>query len=404
MKKLLYQNIRQLFYLSFFLIAIQFTSCKKDQAPVITGVRYYVESPGDSIVNNLSKMGKYIVIEGSNLSNLVMVTFDGIPASVNQSLVSDKYAVVSMPEIPFNKVSKEKKNVIQYTTTEGTTLYTINIEVPPSIVGLSTEMPVPGDTVTITGTGLYGITELNFAGVKIEKLSVDDYGKSISFVCPVLPAEGGSVTISTDRGSFTTPYKIGDISTGLICDFDTKNPVGWGGGGAIVTDNNVSFPKHWGKYGLMKHDAIAPWDWQAWNSGRIIILDGLQWLPTENLDDKLESWAVKFEINVPEPWNGFYLYVSAEHDNYKAIFAPWLKADNSTVDVKTKGWITVTVPFSAFTNSWELGKGTAPTSIKQLLGDTGKSSFAIQTMNVGSKTSKTGFLAAIDNIRIVKIK
>src|SRR5687768_18371452 len=55
------------------------------------------------------------------------------------------------------------------------------------------------------------------------------------------------------------------------------------------------FPGNKGKYALLQNDALNPWDWGAWNSKRIIILDPVTWLPAANVSDPLNSWAVKLD-------------------------------------------------------------------------------------------------------------
>jgi hypothetical protein len=116
----------------------------------------------------------------------------------------------------------------------------------------------------------------------------------------------------------------------------------------------------------------------------------------------LDQYAVKFEINVPAAWTGTSIYVIKDYNfNYLARYEPWQGANGTVVSFTTKGWHTVTIPLSLFrTND---GKGTAAGSLSELLGN-GNGAINIQTKNFSAAPSASGLEAAIDNIRVVKIK
>jgi hypothetical protein len=135
---------------------------------------------------------------------------------------------------------------------------------------------------------------------------------------------------------------------------------------------------------------------------------GNHWVPVANVTDPPSSWALQFDISVAQPWKGGTLYIRTEFagDTYVARYEPW-KIPNSNVTKAfiTKGWQTVIIPLTNFRSKVdEVGDGVSITQISQLLGPTGANSYNMTLKNFGSSSVATGFYAAIDNIRCVKIK
>jgi hypothetical protein len=404
MKKIIYSKfIYRILFSCLAAILILMPACKKDtNAPVITDVRNYAPTPGDSLLQKMIP-GQWVVISGHNLKDAVQIFFDGIPASFNTALFSDTYAVVELPSvIPFPSVSADKLNTIEYVTSGGKTTFTFNIVAPaPTITGVSNENANEGDYVYIFGTNLFFINNISFAGTPIVSYTLSNDGTSVGFVLPAL-TKSGKVVIDAQSGSDSTMYNVNDVATGALCNFDDVSPIGWGGSAATIGSSNTDFPGNRGKYAILQNGIVNPWDWNAWGGGRIIYLDPVQWVPVENINDPLDNWAVKFEINVPKPWNGNTLFVSSEHNDYRFRYEPWMNTDGKTSSFTTNGWRTITVPLSVFRKDW--GRKELTTSIADLIGVTGNNNFCIQTMNIGDGPSVTGLNAAVDNIRVVKIK
>jgi len=113
---------------------------------------------------------------------------------------------------------------------------------------------------------------------------------------------------------------------------------------------------------------------------------------------------VKFELSVPKatPWTAGSIFVAVNYSfTYIARYRPWINSAGKTTPFATTGWTTVTIPLSGFlTNN---GTGTQVASIKDLVGASGNTGMNIWFMNDGL-TTVTAFTAAIDNIRVVKIK
>jgi len=386
---------------------MQLTSCKKEtkSTPVITGVRNYAPAPGDSVVKSLIP-GQWVVLTGQNLKNATQITFDGVPATYNSALFSDTYAVVQVPSvIPFPSVPADKLNTIQYVTPEGTTTFAFNVvSPPPTLTAISNENANKGDVVTISGTNLFLIKSLTFAGTSITNYISRNDGTALTFVLPEL-TQAGIVKITTQSGSVTTLYNVNDVESGMLCNFDDINTLSWGP--SNVTNSSTLFPGGRGNYAQLTATNVGANDNSWWNGGRGINLNAVQWVPTTAMNDTVSHYALKFEINVPDAWNVGTLFVAVNYGwTYIARYSPWLNANGTTTAYISGGWRTVIIPFSEFrtpSSSGVNGKGVSLTSFSDLLGSSGNTGLNIWMINDGT-TPIASYNLAIDNIRVVKIK
>jgi hypothetical protein len=403
-KEIFNHHYRSLLFLAFAAaFAWMQAGCKKEQtegAPVITSVRNYAAAPADTLVNNITT-GQRVVLIGHNLKNAVQISFNGIPASINSVMFSDTSATVLVPAvIPFPSVSAEDLNTIRYVTPQGATTFTFGIVAPPpTITAISNENANEGDSVYIYGLNLFFIEELTFAGTPVTKYTAAGDGTSIGFVLPAL-AQSGPVVVTTKSGTVSTPFNVNDATTGVLCDFDKINTFSWGTG----TDNSsVNFPGNRGNYAVLSNGILPPGDGAWWNWERSINTNDVQWVPADSLSLPLDEYALKFEISVPVEWTGTSIYIIKGYTfDYMARYEPWQGTNGTVSPFTTKGWRTVTIPLSMFRSND--GKGSAAASLTALLGTTGKGAVNIHTKNFSASPSASGLKAAIDNIRVVKIK
>lgn len=177
MKKIIYNRIC---FLLFCCIAavLGLSACEeKDDTsapPVITEIRNYAASPGDSLVNTL-KAGQWVVVLGKNLGEISQVSFGSRPANINPTLITNQSIVVQVPSIPFDSVAREKVNVVTVVNSAGSTSFTINITGPPIISHVRnyatapkdtvTSVIVPGQTINIVGYNIKNALRIAFQGV-----------------------------------------------------------------------------------------------------------------------------------------------------------------------------------------------------------------------------------------------
>ena len=401
MKKLLYKANN---YLLLVLLATIFFSqqgCKKDEsssaAPVITGVRNYVASPGDSLLTSVGT-GKWVVISGRNLKGALQIYFDGVKGTFTESVFSDTSAIVLMPAvIAFPLVPESELNTIRYVTTHGETTFSFPIVAPaPTISGISNESANSGDSVKINGFNFFFIKSVKYAGVDVTDYKAATDGTSISLMVPSgLSTSGGEVSVTTNSGSVTTVYKVHDYETGVLNNYDGVNNFSWG---AATSNSSVDFPGNNGTYGVLQASNLAAPNTNWWE--RSFNLNSAQWIPADKLQDTLGNYAIKFEIFVKKPWvNGSIQIVKDYNFTYSALYRPWKNSDGLSSPFTTKGWQTVTIPLSDFVTD----KGVPVSSMTDLVGSTGAGGTMIAFINDGSSVV-ADFEAAFDNVRVVKIK
>jgi hypothetical protein len=400
MKKILHSYKLSLFVLTMMVAILQ--ACEKDEmnGPVITSVTNYAASPNDSAIQSLLP-GQWVVLNGHNLQDAVQILFNGVPANFNSGLFADNHAVVQVPAvIPFPTVSQDKLNTIQYFTPHGSTTIQFNIVAPaPTIQAISNENANTGDSVYIYGTNLFLLTKVNVAGIPITEYVSSPNGTSVGFVLPEL-TEGGPVVVANKSGKDSTVYHINDQVKGVLCNFDNVSTFSWG---TNIDNSDTDFPSNRGAYAVLYSPVLSAGDGSWWNSQRSINTNAVQWIPVSQLNDSIENYAFKFEINVPDDWQGTSILVLKDYTwTYVALCEPWKDANGNTFPYKTKGWRTITIPLTEFrTNN---GKGTSVKTLTDLLGASANGVLNVFTVNNGSKPTDTGLRAAVDNLRVVKFK
>ncbi len=407
MKKLFY-NVNN--YLLLVLLAsavLTQSSCKKDASvsseptPVIKAVRSYVASPGDSLLSTVGT-GKWVVISGQNLKGALSIYFDGVKGSFNDVWFSDTSAIVLIPSIiAFPSVPTDKLNTIRYVSTHGETTFSFSIVAPPpTITSVSNEDANPGDSVKIYGFNLFFVKNLTYAGTPITSYTSANDGTSLGIVVPAGLTTSGNVSVTTKSGTATSLFVVNDFVTGVLNNYDAVNNFSWG---SPTSTSSATYPGNNGKYGIIGATNLNAYDYGWYNWPRGVNLNGAQWVPVANLSTgTLDSYAVKFEISVTKPWTNGSLYILKDYSwTYLAAYHPWKNADGSTTPFTTNGWQTVTIPLSEFrTNN---GSGLPAASLTTLLGGSGKGSLNVWFINDGA-SKVTTFEAAVDNMRVVKIK
>lgn len=110
-------------------------------APVISEVRNYAASPNDTIVNVI-KPGQQINLIGYNLKDATAITFQGVNADLSNVIYTDTSAIVQLPD-DFSGSNLVLKDKISFTTSIGSTTFSIKIKVPV-VVGPLTQLLTGG--------------------------------------------------------------------------------------------------------------------------------------------------------------------------------------------------------------------------------------------------------------------
>jgi hypothetical protein len=199
MKKLIY-NINNYIWLALLTaLVIAQSGCKKNETygtgtPVITRVRNYVPSPGDSVLTSVGT-AKWVVVSGRNLKGALQIYFDGVKASFNDAWFSDTSAIVLIPAIiAFPIVPTQQLNTINYVTTHGETTFSFQIVAPaPTIASISNENANPGDSVKINGFNFFFIKSVTYAGIPVTNYTGSNDGTTISLAVPANVTNTGGI-------------------------------------------------------------------------------------------------------------------------------------------------------------------------------------------------------------------
>jgi len=365
-------------------------------APTINAISDVFAAPGDSVY-----------LYGANLIFVQQVTYGGTPITKFKSSLNGDSLGFLMPATTSNKL-------ITVTTKSGTVIDTINAK--PIIYGISNCNANVGDSVYVYGAYLKTVQSISFGGATITDFTEGPRGIYVKFLAPASNSyASGPVTIVTSYGTVSTVYKVNTqngVTEGLLANFEWGDNFGyaWWGDEKLAFGPVADFNGSMGTNNTMHIYFDSP----ALAGGASLYAPlgnsntGNHWVPVANITDPPSSWALQFEISVAHPWNGGTLYIRTDFagDSYVARYEPWkVPGSNKTKAFITKGWQTVTIPLSAFKSKVnELGDGESITQISQLLGPTGANSYNMTLKNFGASTTATGFYAAIDNIRCVKIK
>ena len=416
---------------------IPFLSVPKDKLHIITVVSkggatdYEIKVTGAPIIVDVRNTDGEIIdrvfpeqqinIVGINLENASSIKFQGIAADLSTVVYTDSSAIVQVPA-DLSGGDASLANMISYTTAIGSGTFSIKIIGPPIIVRVSNEVPNEGDQVYLYGNNLSFIESLTFAGVEISSFEESEDGSSVKFVAPAL-TQGGPVIVTTGAGTFTSAYNVNDINSGILSNYQWDADGGvfrwdwWGGASLGVEDASLNegwitaYPEFKGnhtKFLAMSLPVQPSGGGADWNTA--IRMTGSQarpWFPSNaNLDDPAGAWALKFEINIPQNWDGGTLVIKTNNTDYIARYEPWQISDSKTAPYKTNGWQTVTIPLTSFRkNDGKLGdgKGAPITTVKDLFNaGTTTSNLLVYIHNYSASDTKTGFTAAFDNFRVVK--
>ena len=369
--------------------------------PTLSGISDVFAAPGDSVY-----------LYGTNLVLVQQLSYGGTKIPKFNSTANGTALGFLMPATTSDKF-------IVVTTKSGIARDTINAK--PIIAAISNENPSPGDSVYIYGTYLKNIQKLTFAGTPVTSYSSSKNGSYVGFVLPTL-TQSGPVSVTTEFGTGTTVYNVHDLVHGIIANMenDKWGMIGWDGGtqstgnpanGQSWLPYNPDFPGNTSNFAVLKTNVLEPGEGygDGWPPDYQLAFDKELWIPQANLGDSIQNYALKFEISIPKAWNGGALNIKVNGKNpFIYRWEPWQRSGTTTtVAYTTKGWMTLTVPFTEFRKTdLDLGdgKGVAMTQFSDILDSTGNSTCFIWLHNYGGFATATGFYGAVDNLRVVKIK
>ncbi|MBL4560751.1 MAG: hypothetical protein JKX79_07160 [Labilibaculum sp.] len=356
-------------FLGLFVFALLFNSCEDDDegssAPM-TITKVYLEDAQSSVPDRevtFARLGQTLRLEGSGFIGMEKVYINGYENYFNPVYVTDNSMLVSISvDVPTIDAPEEVRNSIRLGKGESN-IFTYSFEIrasAPSITNISHTMPQAGDSITIYGVGLQGITSVSFPGdiVVTEGIVSDNIeGEFCKVIVPEgISDDGGSLLVVGANGGAYSPAYF-NFKKGLYHNFDDVDNYAWASGidndDTPLTDvipANGDGPKSQGGY----HSFNVAGDTIATNADRRYWTNSESW-PSALLDVIPGSTAaadcgVQMDIYVEGEWtSGVIRMIMADGsgtDRYSMIYRPWYEND-AVVPFENPGyWFTVTFPFS----------------------------------------------------------
>ena len=370
MKNRNYKGFLALF-LGLSVFALLFHSCEDDDdvssAPV-TITKVYLEDAQSSVPDRevtFVRLGQTLRLEGSGFTGIKNVYINGYENYFNPVYITDNSMLVSISQdAPTIDAPEEVRNSIRLEKSESN-VFTFSFEIrssSPTISSISHTMPQAGDSITIYGTGLHGVTSVRFPGDIVVTEGIVSDNEEGEFCKVIVPDgvsdDGGSLLVIGANGGAYSPAYF-NFKKGLYQNFDDVDNYAWASGiddaGTPLTDLipagvGSGVPKSQGGYQSFNvaGDTIAAnadrryWtNSESWPSALLDVIPG---------STAVADCGVQMDIYVEGEWtSGVIRMVMADGsgtDSYCMIYRPWYE-NNVVVPFENPGyWFTVTFPFS----------------------------------------------------------
>ncbi|SDE80598.1 IPT/TIG domain-containing protein [Dyadobacter soli] len=366
-----------------------FQSCNDDDvdgAPAISNVRLLDPTKADSSLN-AAEPGSLIVIQGQNLASVLKVYFNDFEATFNSALGSNSNIVITIPaNAPTKAVDAGVPNKIKVVTKGGEATYDFVLTAPvPVISGLYSEFVKANGNVVINGDYFY-----NVKTVKLGTTALQIVSSTVKQITAKMPATAatGIITVEGEFGSAKTNFKINDLVTGNMVNFDVPattwdKEVCWGGAPIVAATDAQAIS---GKFSRIKQTKLPA---AGYNDGWVF--------STCTFDFKLPAGDAatrqfKFEHNIAEPWKAgkYDITISAGGSEYVYAFQPWNSTEYASAGYLTNGWRTAVIELTEFKN----GSGSTIADVSKVTDL--KVSFGSADVAIAS------FNGSVDNFRIVQ--
>jgi Surface glycan-binding protein B xyloglucan binding domain len=371
-------------------VSFAFGSCHKEEAlrePVVTNVR--LTTRPESIAKG--NFDQWVAIQGNNLSTTTEVLFNTESAQLITTLITDTNVIVQIP----NTLPKEFTGKLTLTTRGGIASFNFKSGPAPKVLGISNELAGDGTVIQVIGENFYNVDSVLFNGStgKLAAQILEVTPKAIKVIVP----QGtliGLVRVVSVYGVSNSSTLFRD-TTGMIMNFDSKKSC-WGG---LPLTNGAGRGEPQpiaGMYARGYKTNISPPLW--WDELLAKATCGkIQDAVGQPVTGPSLGWALKFEVNVPEPWQ-YGHFEFRLNDTYFYRYNPWKNEDGTASKFSTEGWQTVTVLLNSMKRKTaaNLPEGDSLVSVN----DIGDLAFYFQ--NLGSESVST-LNVSFDNIRIVKI-
>ncbi len=344
-----------------------------DDTPVVVNSIYLQDAESDVPDRKVTfaRLGQVIRVEGSGFTGMRKVYINGYNTYFNPVYVTDSNMLLQLSrETPTIKAEQDVRNTIHFVKAAADLVYNFEIrDAAPSISRISHTLPLPGEKITIYGSGLVEIKRVVFPGnVEVTQGIVsDEDGKFVTVTVPNGLTKGGSILVEGANGGAYSPAYF-NFKEGVILDFDGKGTQGywgWSETGSMINNTDLESAVigvgniSQGNYVAHRPARIAQFGAAAnrrsevWTAGNDVDDWRGQLTPHIPASTPVSQVAFQFDVYVPQPWanTGFLkilLYNSYNGGEWSGNiynYVPWI-VDKQVVPFKTEGWVTVTVPFN----------------------------------------------------------
>lgn len=380
-----------------------------DHGSATYSFKLYLDAP---YITSLSfnDSGTAVLIAGGNFEGVNKITFPGNIQATDFSVdTSYRNIKVTIPAL------KGAQDSIRVYCTFGSAAYLF--PPPMSLTSLSNENAGAGAVLTIHGTNLIDITEVDFPG-GLQGTDIQSRGVSqFTVTVPSGITSAGTITVRGGLGSVSYPYTfdswLSPASPGYISNFenqwntDNTGFLGWTGTYVDAATAAQNYPGASGGCAALEQGSPMPAHGQAGSQGNLgfVQLNPVPWVAAPD-QAKPGDYSLKFEVFVKKPWSGGAIWISPgawyAWTGYAARYAPWETAAGGKY--QTSGWVTVTIPLTQMLSgnyfyNTSFNQGTPPATLSGY----GATDMCFMLINDGDKDVAANSLdIAIDNIRIVK--
>lgn len=440
------------------LSTLSFAACSDDEdeeaasAPMaITQV--YLENTSDTINSDrpveFARLGQTVRLEGSGFRGLKQIYVNGYKTYFSTTFVTDNNIIFALDaNTPVSEADDSVRNTIRLVKDGTELVYRFTIRAAsPSITGISCTLPAEGEEVTVYGSNLQETSKVTLpGGVVVDAANIanapeteEESGTWFSFRMPAGVKGSGSIIAECANGTAQSP-KFFNNRDCMVLDFDgagAQGSWGWSETGSMINgDDLVDDPLNSGRGKVLQlipqrllGSGIAAGKGRAtecWTAGTGNELDDWSRMYDSIPETTpLTDVAFQFDIYVPDAWVGTGVIelvminnynfggIGSDDDNSKAMtafYCPWVE-NGKAVPFSTKGWQTVTIPFSEFKKYAALIKDGKTPTFKDVVDDRNAATyknfgmgfvnkdFSLDGSDFASSVSRQ--LIYIDNWRVV---
>lgn len=366
-----YMGLKSLLGIAF--ITLLLVACSDDdfEGDPITVDKVYLQDVDSDVQDreiSFARLGQLLRLEGSGFTGMKRVFVNGFQTSLNPVYISDTSMLIRISgDTPTIEADEAVRNTIRLVNDNFET--TIDFEIrdsAPTISRVSHTMPLPGEEITVHGTGLIEVNKVIFPGdVEVTQgITFDEEdGEFFTVTMPEGVAEtGGSILIESANGSAYSPAYF-NFKEGVVLNFDGMGAIGEFGNtiiqdeleSAVIGDVNSSQ----GVYVPHRPNRIDTFSAGANRLSEVFTNGAESWrsqlTPFIPADTPLEEVGFQFDIYVPQAWEGTGFLQILLINNFNGgewsggtyNYVPWIE-DGEVEPFMTEGWSTVTIPLTDF--------------------------------------------------------